>query len=157
MAGQIRSSEMKRALFAFGQFVPVGRAVRCYSACLQMITKPGEIARLYRDLSLFPSLNRADVGPVVTSQYGGKYTNIYTGKTYFTVFRCICIWVLAFNSVSLTFFFAAEWTQNDLERNEKVKFCRQYIVFHDDKSVVFSGASGNCTEIKGEYVNILIV
>ncbi|TNM87014.1 acylamino-acid-releasing enzyme [Takifugu rubripes] len=89
----------------------------------QMITKPGEIARLYRDLSLFPSLNRADVGPVVTSQYGGKYTNIYT-----------------------------EWTQSDLERNEKVKFCRQYIVFHDDKSVVFSGASGNCTEIKGELL-----
>lgn len=43
------------------------------------MTKPEEIARLYRDLSLFPSLNRADVGPVVTSQYGGKYTNIYTG------------------------------------------------------------------------------
>lgn len=103
MAGQIRSSEMKRALFAFGQFVGVGRAVRCYSAYFQMITKPGEIARLYRDLSLFPSLNRADVGPVVTSQYGGKYTNIYTGKSYSTVFRCICICVLAFNTVSLTF------------------------------------------------------
>lgn len=156
MASQIRSSEMKRALFALGQFVPVGRAVRCYSACFQMITKPGEIARLYRDLSLFPSLNRADVGPVVTSQYGGKYTNIYTGNSYSTVFRCICICVLAFNTVSLSSF-AAEWTQSDLERNEKVKFCRQYIVFHDDKSVVFSGASGNCTEIKGEYVKILIV
>lgn len=55
------------------------------------------------------------------------------------------------------YFFAAEWTQSDLERNEKVKFCKQYIVFHDDKSVVFSGASGNCTEIKGEYVKLLIV
>lgn len=109
MAGQIPSSEMKRALFAFGQFVPVGRAVRCYSACFQMITKPGEIARLYRDLSLFPSLNRADVGPVVTSQYGGKYTNIYTGKSCLTVFRCVCICALAFNTVSLTF-----WLQNGL-------------------------------------------
>lgn len=49
----------------------------------------------------------------------------------------------------------AEWSQRDLERNENVKFCRQYIVFHDDKSVVYSGASGNCTEIKGEYVNVL--
>lgn len=48
---------------------------------------------------------------------------------------------------------SAEWSQRDLERNENVKFCRQYIVFHDDKSVVYSGASGNCTEIKGEYVN----
>lgn len=33
-----------------------------------------------------------------------------------------------------------------------MKFCRQYIVFHDERSVVYSGASGNCTEIKGEYV-----
>uniref|UniRef100_A0A1A7WPK5 acylaminoacyl-peptidase n=1 Tax=Iconisemion striatum TaxID=60296 RepID=A0A1A7WPK5_9TELE len=89
-----------------------------------VITKPEEIAKLYRELSLFPSLNRADVGPVITSQYGGKYSNIYT-----------------------------EWSQRDLERNEKVKFCRQYIVFHDDKSVVFSGASGNCTEIKGEVLS----
>jgi len=46
----------------------------------------------------------------------------------------------------------AEWSQCDLERNESVKFCRQYVVFHDDKSVVYSGPSGNCTEIKGEYV-----
>lgn len=45
-----------------------------------------------------------------------------------------------------------EWSQRDLERNENVKFCRQYIVFHDDKSVVYSGTSGNCTEVKGEYV-----
>ncbi|XP_070823657.1 acylamino-acid-releasing enzyme [Chaetodon trifascialis] len=89
----------------------------------QVTTNPKEIARLYRELSLFPSLSRADLGPVVTSQYGGKYTNIYT-----------------------------EWSQRDLERNENVKFCRQYIVFHDDKSVVYSGASGNCTEIKGELL-----
>lgn len=47
---------------------------------------------------------------------------------------------------------SAEWIQRDLERNENVKFCRQYIVFHDDKSVVYSGTSGNCTEVKGEYV-----
>uniref|UniRef100_A0A3B4USV6 Acylamino-acid-releasing enzyme n=1 Tax=Seriola dumerili TaxID=41447 RepID=A0A3B4USV6_SERDU len=90
----------------------------------QVMTNPEEIARLYRELSLFPSLSRADVGPVITSQYGGKYSNIYT-----------------------------EWSQRDLERNENVKFCRQYIVFHDDKSVVYSGASGNCTEIKGEVLS----
>uniref|UniRef100_A0A8C2L2T8 acylaminoacyl-peptidase n=1 Tax=Cyprinus carpio TaxID=7962 RepID=A0A8C2L2T8_CYPCA len=46
------------------------------------------------------------------------------------------------------------WTQRDLERNENVKFCRQYIVFHDDKSVVYSGPSGNCTEIKGELLSV---
>uniref|UniRef100_A0A667X718 acylaminoacyl-peptidase n=1 Tax=Myripristis murdjan TaxID=586833 RepID=A0A667X718_9TELE len=83
-----------------------------------------DISKLYRELSLFPSLGRADVGPVITSQYGGKYSNIYT-----------------------------EWSQRDLERNENVKFCRQYIVFHDDKSVVYSGPSGNCTEIKGELLS----
>lgn len=76
----IRNSEMKSSLFVFRQFLYVRRAARCYSACFQIITKPEEIARLYRDLSLFPSLTRADLGPVVTSQYGGKYTNIYTGK-----------------------------------------------------------------------------
>ncbi|XP_051913168.1 acylamino-acid-releasing enzyme [Hippocampus zosterae] len=86
----------------------------------QVIGNPEEIARLYRQLSLFPSLSRADVGPVFTSQYGGKYSNIYT-----------------------------EWSQRDLERNENVKFCKQYIVFHDDKSVVFSAPSGNCTEVQG--------
>ncbi|KAM6924857.1 acylamino-acid-releasing enzyme-like [Xenentodon cancila] len=90
----------------------------------QVIANPDEIAKLYRELSLFPSLTRADVGPVITSQYGGKYSNIYT-----------------------------EWSQRDLERNENVKFCRQYIVFHDDKSVVYSGASGNCTEIRAEVLS----
>lgn len=90
----------------------------------QVVTSPKEIAKLYKELSLYPSLTRADVGPVITSQYGGKYSNIYT-----------------------------EWNQRDLERNETVKFCRQYIVFHDDKSVVYSGASGNCTEIKGEVLS----
>uniref|UniRef100_A0A3B3WX13 acylaminoacyl-peptidase n=1 Tax=Poecilia mexicana TaxID=48701 RepID=A0A3B3WX13_9TELE len=90
----------------------------------QVTTNPEEIAKLYKELSLFPSLSRADVGPVITSQYGGKYSNIYT-----------------------------EWSQRDLERNENVKFCRQYIVFHDDKSVVYSGTSGNCTEVKGELLS----
>uniref|UniRef100_A0A673ANC0 Acylamino-acid-releasing enzyme n=1 Tax=Sphaeramia orbicularis TaxID=375764 RepID=A0A673ANC0_9TELE len=94
------------------------------AACCQVMTHPEEIAKLYKQFSLFPSLSRADVGPVITSQYGGKYSNIYT-----------------------------EWSQRDFERNENVRFCRQYIVFHDDKSVVYSGASGNCTEIKGEVLS----
>ncbi|XP_072305930.1 acylamino-acid-releasing enzyme isoform X2 [Eucyclogobius newberryi] len=89
-----------------------------------VMSKPEEISRLYRELSLFPSLTRADVGPVITSRYGGKYSNIYT-----------------------------EWSQRDFDRNENVKFCRQYIVFHDDASVVFSGACGNCSEIKGEVLS----
>ncbi|KAA0713557.1 Acylamino-acid-releasing enzyme [Triplophysa tibetana] len=91
----------------------------------KVLREPGEIAQLYRDQCHFPSVCRADVGPVVTSRYGGQYCNIHT-----------------------------EWTQRDLERNESVKFCRQYIVFHDERSVVYSGASGNCTEIKGELLSM---
>ncbi|MBN3315453.1 ACPH enzyme, partial [Atractosteus spatula] len=90
----------------------------------QVITNPEEIVNIYREQSRFPSLTKACIGPVITSQYGGKYSNIYT-----------------------------EWTQRDLERNENVKFCRQYIVFHDDKSIVYSGPSGNCTEIKRELLS----
>uniref|UniRef100_A0A671R0F6 acylaminoacyl-peptidase n=1 Tax=Sinocyclocheilus anshuiensis TaxID=1608454 RepID=A0A671R0F6_9TELE len=90
-----------------------------------VLREAAEIAQLYRDQCRFPALCRADVGPVITSRYGGQYCNVYT-----------------------------EWTQRDLERNENVKFCRQYIVFHDDKSVVYSGPSGNCTEIKGELLSV---
>ena len=68
---------------------------------------------------------------------------------FFHICRCLLILIVVY------LFSPAEWSQRDLERNENVKFCRQYIVFHDDESVVYSGASGNCTEIKGEYVNIL--
>lgn len=71
---------MNWALFAVGQFVSLRRSVSSSAAFCQMMTNPEEIARLYRELSLFPSLSRADVGPVVTSQYGGKYSNIYTGR-----------------------------------------------------------------------------
>ncbi|XP_041130550.1 acylamino-acid-releasing enzyme isoform X1 [Polyodon spathula] len=90
----------------------------------RVVTNQEEITTLYREHSRFPSLSKACVGPVITSQYGGKYSNIYT-----------------------------EWSQRDLERNENVKFCRQYIAFHDDKTIVYSGPSGNCTEIKGELLS----
>uniref|UniRef100_A0A672IT52 acylaminoacyl-peptidase n=1 Tax=Salarias fasciatus TaxID=181472 RepID=A0A672IT52_SALFA len=115
---------MNRALLTVRRLVSSRRGVSVSAACRQVVSSPEEISRLYRELSRFPSLSRADVGPVITSQYGGKYSNIYT-----------------------------EWSQCDLERNEHVKFCRQYIVFHDDKSVVYSGPSGNCTEIKGEVLS----
>ncbi|XP_061910683.1 acylamino-acid-releasing enzyme-like [Entelurus aequoreus] len=110
---------MTRLLSCWRQLVPLRRSFSCSASC-QVMTNPEDIAKLYRQLSLFPSLTRADVGPVITSQYGGKYSNIYT-----------------------------EWSQRDLQRSESVKFCKQYIVFHDDKSVVFSAPSGNCTEVQG--------
>nr|XP_043894480.1 acylamino-acid-releasing enzyme isoform X1 [Solea senegalensis] len=115
---------MSKALLSVRQLFVSVKCSRRFSAACQVMNSPEDMSTLYRELSLFPSLSRADVGPVVTSQYGGKYSNIYT-----------------------------EWSQRDLERNENVKFCRQYIVFHDDASVVYSGASGNCTEIKGEVLS----
>lgn len=44
----------------------------------------------------------------------------------------------------------AEWSQRDLARAENVKFCRQYLIFHDGVSVVYSGPAGTCSEIKDE-------
>ncbi|XP_058498459.1 acylamino-acid-releasing enzyme isoform X1 [Solea solea] len=115
---------MSKVLLSVRQLFVSVKCSRRFSAACQVTNSPEDMSTLYRELSLFPSLSRADVGPVITSQYGGKYSNIYT-----------------------------EWSQRDLERNENVKFCRQYIVFHDDASVVYSGASGNCTEIKGEVLS----
>lgn len=50
-----------------------------YHAVFQVLREPAEIAQLYRDQCRFPALSRADVGPVITSRYGGQYCNIYTG------------------------------------------------------------------------------
>ncbi|KAG8436195.1 hypothetical protein GDO86_007340, partial [Hymenochirus boettgeri] len=90
----------------------------------QLLRNPKEIASLYRELSQFPSLSNVSIGPEVTTQYGGKYSNIYT-----------------------------EWSQKDLDRREQVKFCSQYIVFHDNNTIVYSGACGNGSEIKGELLS----
>lgn len=43
-----------------------------------------------------------------------------------------------------------EWTQRDLDRMENIRFCRQYLVFHDGDSVVFAGPAGNSVETRGE-------
>lgn len=73
------SYKMNRALLAVGQLMSLRCSVSYSAVRCQVITNPKEIARLYKELSLYPSLTRADVGPVITSQYGGKYSNIYTG------------------------------------------------------------------------------
>ncbi|XP_066471254.1 acylamino-acid-releasing enzyme [Tiliqua scincoides] len=91
---------------------------------LPLMNDAEEIATLYRELSQFPSLSSACIGPEVTTQYGGKYCGLHT-----------------------------EWSQRDLERAENVKFCRQYLIFHDSHSIVYSSPSGNCTEIKGELLS----
>ncbi|NXX18069.1 ACPH enzyme, partial [Podargus strigoides] len=47
----------------------------------------------------------------------------------------------------------AEWSQRDLARAENVKFCRQYLIFHDGASIVYSGPAGTCSEIKDELLS----
>ncbi|NXJ92813.1 ACPH enzyme, partial [Corythaixoides concolor] len=90
----------------------------------QVLSNAEEIAELYRELSRHPGLSAACLGPDVTTQYGGKYCSLYT-----------------------------EWSQRDLARAENVKFCRQYLIFHDGASVVYSGPAGTCSEIKDELLS----
>ncbi|XP_027556817.1 acylamino-acid-releasing enzyme-like [Neopelma chrysocephalum] len=83
-----------------------------------------ELSELYRELSQHPGLSAACLGPDLTTQYGGKYCSLYT-----------------------------EWSQRDLARAENIKFCRQYLLFHDGASIVYSGPVGTCSEIKGELLS----
>ncbi|KAM6413698.1 LOW QUALITY PROTEIN: acylamino-acid-releasing enzyme [Rhynochetos jubatus] len=90
----------------------------------QVLSSAEEVAELYRELSRHPGLSTACLGPDVTTQYGGKYCSLYT-----------------------------EWSQRDLARAENVNFCRQYLIFHDGASVVYSGPAGTCSEIKDELLS----
>ncbi|NXW69641.1 ACPH enzyme, partial [Hirundo rustica] len=86
---------------------------------LQVQPSVEELSELYRELSQQPGLSTACLGPDLTTQYGGKYCSLYT-----------------------------EWSQRDLARSENIKFCRQYLIFHDGASIVYSGPAGTCSEIK---------
>ncbi|XP_028907309.1 acylamino-acid-releasing enzyme [Ornithorhynchus anatinus] len=90
----------------------------------QVLAEPTEALAVYRRLSRYPALAAASVGPEVVTQYGGRYCPVQT-----------------------------EWLQRDLERMEAVRFCRQYLVFHDSGSVLFAGPAGTCTETKGELLS----
>lgn len=110
---------MNRALFAVRQFVSVKCSLSYSAACCQVMSNPEEIAKLYRELSLFPSLARADVGPVITSQYGGKYSNIYTGGCLFNtkIFRYLYWSVIDIDSIVFIFFCRMEpaWSGEEWE------------------------------------------
>ncbi|XP_008946618.1 PREDICTED: acylamino-acid-releasing enzyme, partial [Merops nubicus] len=97
---------------------------RTFIHVLQVLSSTEELVELYRELSRHPGLSTACLGPDVTTQYGGKYCSLYT-----------------------------EWSQRDLERAENVKFCRQYLIFHDGASVVYSGPAGTCSEIKDQLLS----
>ncbi|XP_074952587.1 acylamino-acid-releasing enzyme isoform X3 [Phalacrocorax aristotelis] len=90
----------------------------------QVLSSAEEIAELYREVSQHPRLRTACLGPDITTQYGGKYCSLYT-----------------------------EWSQRDLARTENIRFCRQYLIFHDGASVVYSGPAGTCSEIKDELLS----
>ncbi|NXS98067.1 ACPH enzyme, partial [Jacana jacana] len=89
----------------------------------QVLSSTDEVVEVYRELSQRPGLRAACLGPDVTTRYGGKYCSLYT-----------------------------EWSQRDLARAENIKFCRQYLIFHDEASVVYSGPAGTCSEIKDELL-----
>ncbi|XP_051874319.1 acylamino-acid-releasing enzyme-like isoform X2 [Pristis pectinata] len=89
-----------------------------------MINDLEEIAGIYRELSKLPTPLKACVRPQVTLNHKEKYNIVY-----------------------------AEWSQRDLERAEWVKAFQEYIVFHDESSIVCTGPSGNCTELQGELLS----
>lgn len=45
-----------------------------------------------------------------------------------------------------------EWSQRDLVQAKSIKFCRQYLLFHDGASIVYAGPGGACCEINNEWV-----
>ncbi|NXL47271.1 ACPH enzyme, partial [Podilymbus podiceps] len=90
----------------------------------QVLSNMEEVAELYWELGRHPGLSTACLGPDVTTQSGSKYCSLYT-----------------------------EWSQRDLARAENVKFCRQYLIFHDRASITYSGPTGTCSEIKDELLS----
>ncbi|XP_059800349.1 acylamino-acid-releasing enzyme-like isoform X2 [Hypanus sabinus] len=83
----------------------------------QMINDLEEIAGIYRELSKFPTPLKACIRPQVTLKSTEKYSII-----------------------------SAEWSQRDLEQAERVKAFQEYIVFHDETSIVCTSRLGSCTE-----------
>ncbi|POI22153.1 hypothetical protein CIB84_014100 [Bambusicola thoracicus] len=90
----------------------------------QVLPSAEEAAALYRELSQNPAISAACLGPDVTTQYGGKYCSLYT-----------------------------EWSQRDLVQAKSIKFCRQYLLFHDGASIVYAGPGGACCEINNELLS----
>ncbi|XP_009892664.1 PREDICTED: acylamino-acid-releasing enzyme [Charadrius vociferus] len=92
----------------------------------KVLSSVDEVVELYRELSRHPGLKAACLGPDVTTQYGGKYCSLHT-----------------------------EWSQRDLARAENIKFCRQYLIFHDGASIVYSGPAGTCSEMQDEVMFVV--
>ncbi|XP_069063599.1 acylamino-acid-releasing enzyme-like [Pleurodeles waltl] len=85
---------------------------------------PEDIASAYKDLSQYPSVSKAYIGPDVSAAPGDKYYNIST-----------------------------EWWQRDLEQKQRVKYSRQYTVFCDGRTIINTVPVGNCVENYGELLS----
>ncbi|KAB1263866.1 Acylamino-acid-releasing enzyme [Camelus dromedarius] len=112
-----------------------------------LLSEPEEAAALYRGLSRHSALSAACLGPEVTTQYGGHYRTVHTG-VYMERNRWRALYGAMHSSGE-----EEEWIQRDLERMENIRFCRQYLVFHDGDSVVFAGPAGNSVETRGELLS----
>ncbi|XP_069500275.1 acylamino-acid-releasing enzyme-like isoform X2 [Ambystoma mexicanum] len=85
---------------------------------------PENIAAVFKDLSQYPSVSKALIGPEVSPQNGGKYRTLRT-----------------------------EWWQRDLECQEHVKFSRQHIVFCEGSKVSSITPAGNCMVTQSELLS----
>ncbi|XP_072136719.1 acylamino-acid-releasing enzyme-like isoform X3 [Mobula birostris] len=89
-----------------------------------MINDSEEIAGIYRELSKFPTPLKACIRPQVTLKSKEKYSII-----------------------------SAEWSQRDLEQAERVKAFQEYVVFHDETSIVCTSRLGSCIEREVELLS----
>nr|XP_033782661.1 acylamino-acid-releasing enzyme-like isoform X2 [Geotrypetes seraphini] len=89
-----------------------------------MLGSSERICALYKELSQFPSVSSAYIGPEVTAPNGSKFCNLYS-----------------------------EWWQRDLDRSQHLRFCRQYSVFHNGRAVESVAPAGACVEIQGELLS----
>ncbi|KAK9406334.1 acylamino-acid-releasing enzyme-like [Crotalus adamanteus] len=83
----------------------------------------GRIGAVYQEVSRFPSVTYANVGPEVAARCGAKCLPLYT-----------------------------EWRHPDLERHQKLRFSRQYILHHDSRAILSVTPVG----IPAEIHNLLL-
>ncbi|XP_015672853.2 acylamino-acid-releasing enzyme [Protobothrops mucrosquamatus] len=78
----------------------------------------GRIGAVYQEVSRFPSVTYASVGSEVAARCGAKCLPLYT-----------------------------EWRHLDLERHQKLRFSRQYILHHDSRAIISVTPVGMPAEI----------
>ncbi|XP_032066319.1 acylamino-acid-releasing enzyme-like isoform X1 [Thamnophis elegans] len=82
----------------------------------------GRIGTVYQEVSRFPSVTYASIGPEVVAR-GAKCLPLYT-----------------------------EWRHTDLERHQKLRFSRQYILHHDGREIVSVTPVGMPAEVHNQLL-----